>query len=677
MTSSTAGSATGPAGSYRPFLDGLRAVAVYLVVVFHAGADRFTGGFLGVDVFFVLSGFLVTQLLLRDLSATGTISFRRFYARRFRRLLPAAFVVLIITAMVFTAIASPVEVTDAQDGFRAAFLYAANWHFITQSSDYFGADLATNPVLHFWSLAVEEQFYLLWPLLLGGLYALTRRFGTRQTHTIRLVVAAGAIASVTWAWILKDTNPNRAYYGTDTRAYQLMAGAFLALTPGLFTRLARYTRPARHIAIAALAALIAIATSWIHLDPIERGIAATAITVTLLIALETANSGPLHQALSLEPVTYLGRISYGTYLWHWPVIIVMTRQFQLAPLTTVALTALIATALASLSYQLLEHPIRISPLLDRHRNTVITTGLTLSAISALLLIPTITNTPTTTTTPGNPNLTTTGFTPVPTGLDYNAIRAGLNALSTCYGEATRGCTIVEGTGPHILLMGDSHAGMLIPTFTTLAETNDLTLSVTVRGGCPWQRNLYHGPREVCEELKDDTYDRVIPALDPDIIILMNLGDGAIDGFVKYKDAGGRARQFGSPEYGELLDQTTADSLAALEAGERKIVILEPIPWGLVNQLMCLSEATVIEACRAVDLSDPSHFELLYRHLDEDSDRVWSVDLDRFVCPFLPICDPIVDRRVTRIDQTHLTSDFARSLAPAMTDYLKSNGILPA
>ena len=132
-------------GGYRPFLDGLRAVAVYLVVVFHAGAGGFVGGFVGVDVFFVLSGFLVTRLLVRDLVGSGRVGLGRFYARRFRRLLPAAFVVLVVSAVVFSALASPVEVAEAEGGFRAAFLYVTNWYFIAQSADYFGADLATSP----------------------------------------------------------------------------------------------------------------------------------------------------------------------------------------------------------------------------------------------------------------------------------------------------------------------------------------------------------------------------------------------------------------------------------------------------------------------------------------------------------------------------------------------------
>src|SRR5882762_4225045 len=207
------------AAAYRPHLDGLRAIAVYLVVLFHAGSQRFPGGYIGVDVFFVLSGYLVTQLLLRDLARTDSIRFGRFYSRRFRRLLPAAFVALTVTAVVYTAIASPAEVVATVGSFKAAFLYSTNWYFIHQSTGYFGADITTNPVLHFWSLAVEEQFYLLWPLALGGGFALTRRMDpARRMRVIRIAVAVGAVASAIWALSLRHSEPNRAYYGTDTRA---------------------------------------------------------------------------------------------------------------------------------------------------------------------------------------------------------------------------------------------------------------------------------------------------------------------------------------------------------------------------------------------------------------------------------------------------------------------------
>ena len=252
---------------YRPQLDGMRAVAVYLVVAFHAGISAFSGGFIGVDVFFVLSGYLVTQLLLRDFRAAGRIDFRRFYSRRFRRLLPAAFVALVVTAAVYTAVAAPADVHDAIGGFRSAFLYVANWHFISQSNDYFAANVNTNPVVHFWSLAVEEQFYLCWPLLLSGAYLVSRRAGERQWKVLRLIIAAGFVVSLVAALHLSTVNLSRAYYGTDTRAYELLAGALLAITPWVMRIARRRRRLVQASAPIALAALVGVATST---DPSRR-----------------------------------------------------------------------------------------------------------------------------------------------------------------------------------------------------------------------------------------------------------------------------------------------------------------------------------------------------------------------------------------------------------------------
>src|SRR5262249_44194126 len=159
----------------------------------HSGLGRFRGGFIGVDVFFVLSGFLVTKLLVRDLADYGRIRWKVFYSRRVRRILPAAFVTLLVTAIVYAVVASPLERFDAEGGFRAACFYVANWYFIHQATDYFAANINSNPVLHFWSLSVEEQFYLLWPLLLSGLYVASGWVGRRRWTALRLfVIAAGA-----------------------------------------------------------------------------------------------------------------------------------------------------------------------------------------------------------------------------------------------------------------------------------------------------------------------------------------------------------------------------------------------------------------------------------------------------------------------------------------------------
>jgi peptidoglycan/LPS O-acetylase OafA/YrhL len=670
---------------YRPYLDGLRAVAVYLVVLFHAGSGWFPGGFIGVDVFFVLSGFLVTRLLLRDVVGQGRVQFSRFYSRRFRRLLPAAFVTLIVTALVFTAVASPVEVVDSVGGFKAAFLYVTNWYFIHQAAGYFGANVSGNPVLHFWSLAVEEQFYLLWPLLLTGLFVVGRRFRSHQLTIVRWVVLVGACTSLLWAWSLRTSNPDRAYYGTDARAYQLLAGALLALSPALIAALARRARAARALALVALAGTVVTALSWSSYDPIERGTIITVVTVALIASLEAARTGAAARVLSTQTLVYLGQISYGTYLWHWPVIVVLTRTVHPTTTATIALTLLIATALASLSYQVLEHPIRASKILDRHRRTVIAIGLATSIAAAVILIPAITK-PDTTTTATAANLTT-GFTPVPAGLDFNAIEHDVPAFTNCYGKDPSACTLMHGTGPHLLLIGDSHAAMLTPMFRTIAQDHNLTLSVSDLGGCPWQRNLYASPLVVgsetvtvedCQRIKDDLYDRVIPALHPDVIVTMNMGYETEARVVHYLGPDRGPMPKSSPQYDAWLQQTTVDSLRQLRSGNTNVVLMEPIPFDITfDPTICLSGAKVLEQCRYTVPPGPSDLEKLYRQLDQQDEHVWSLDIDKLVCPYLPICDPIVNQLVVKFDATHLTRAFAKSIAPAVDDFLVNNGVIAA
>ena len=273
---------------YRPHLDGLRTVAVFLVVAFHAGLGLVAGGFIGVDIFFVLSGFLVTQILIRDIVAVGHVRRRQFYARRARRILPAAILTLIGTAIAYSIVASPVEMLNVLDAFRAAFFYVANWYFIRQSTNYFATDLNTNPVLHFWSLAVEEQFYLFWPVLLGALYVITARFGRRRWWALHAVVIAAGAASAIAALQLASTNLDRAYYGTDTRAYQLFAGAALALTPQLLRVRSRSPRLPQFVSAIALAGLIVLATSLLHVGPITRGVITAVLVVILLAAIENS-----------------------------------------------------------------------------------------------------------------------------------------------------------------------------------------------------------------------------------------------------------------------------------------------------------------------------------------------------------------------------------------------------
>jgi len=300
-------------------------------------------------------------------------------------------------------------------------------------------------VLHFWSLAVEEQFYLVWPLALGAMFLATRAWGhARQLQVIRAIVVVGALASAIWALSLRSSNPDRAYYGTDTRAYELLAGALIALVPSVISAATRFRRSTRVATLASVAAVVLLATSWVHLDAIERGVAITIVTVALIVSLEAAEGGIAQRALSTHAMTYLGKISYGTYLWHWIVILVIVTKFPLSTTATILLACLIATGLSALSFEILEHPVRRSARLEppqSHGHRDRTHG---ERVVGTRGDPKIVD-PAQASAPGLRGATTSGFTPVPANLDLATCEDGGAQFVDCLGKPATACTIVHGT----------------------------------------------------------------------------------------------------------------------------------------------------------------------------------------------------------------------------------------
>ena len=660
--------------AYRPHIDGLRTVAVYLVVAFHAGVSRLAGGFIGVDVFFVLSGYLVTQLLLRDLDQRGTIALGSFYARRARRLLPAAAVALVATALVVAVLGAPSGWADARDGVRAASLYVANWFFVARATDYFASDVAANPVLHYWSLSVEEQFYVLWPVLLLGLHRMLR--GSRRA--LQIVVIVGAVASLSAALSLSGTNLPRAYYGTDTRAYQLLAGALLALAPGI-TRRAHRLVGDRGLSVAAalgLGGLAVSATSFVSLGPVRRGVLATVITVVIIVAIDGAPRGLAARVLSLPPVTYLGRISYGTYLWHWPIIVVVAAQLDLSTPEVLVVGVVGATAMASLSYQVLEQPVLSWVWLDRRRALVIGTGLVSSLLVGLVAAPAILDRDPST---GRAVAAPSGQRRVTSGaeLDWKAARKDIAKPTTCTGQDPAKCVVVDGSGPTILLLGDSHAQMLVPTLSAAARRLDLKFAAATRPQCAWFVGLASAiAGEPCDNAKDDWYGPILDDLNPDIVVLAHqLFDDPRTPNILASSAGWA--KYGEPGYDQAIATHTDETIAALRRQGRSIVIVEPIPQPMPteNPLSCLADAGDPAACRYVSPSGPGPEERYDRSLDKVDNEVFSLDLDHLVCPYLPICDPVVGGQIVMRDQTHLTASFAASLGGSFADYLLAAGIV--
>jgi hypothetical protein len=245
---------------------------------------------------------------------------------------------------------------------------------------------------------------------------------------------------------------------------------------------------------------------------------------------------------------------------------------------------------------------------------------------------------------------------------------------------------VRGTGQRVLLIGDSHAAMLVPAFEEIAREDDLTLAVSVRGGCPWQRNLFPSPvtpsgtklsTSACRRQKDDLYTRVVPKFKPDIIIAMNLGheNPAEQPFL---GPAGIVVKNGTPASAAWLRTTTRESVTELRASGAKLMLIEPTPIAPASfdPLVCISKAKVVQECRYVaQYPQPDPLELYYRLLAKQDHGVFSADFDRLVCPFLPICDPIVNGQIVKLDATHLTPKFVKSLAPAIETYMKQVGLL--
>lgn len=357
-----------PAGEmgYLPGLDGVRALAVIGVLLYHADLTWVSGGFLGVDVFFVLSGFLITSLILEEFDRTGRINFKRFYLGRARRLLPALLLVLAVVS-----VGALLVWRDAIDQLRtdvvASALYVNNWAYIFTDQSYF--EFTGRPPLlkHLWSLAVEEQFYLIWPAVA---FLVVKRSGRAGVRWVALALAA---ASTIWMMVLSVRNgypeyadPSRAYFGTDSHAMGLLIGAALATfwRPG---RLRADLRPGARALITGVGILALATVMWFFLAVGEftpwlyrGGFLVLALVVALLIAMATHPASPLGGWMGAQPWRYIGQRSYGLYLWHWPIFMV-TRPSLDVPLDGVPLFLLrmaLTFGIAELSFRFLEMPIR-------------------------------------------------------------------------------------------------------------------------------------------------------------------------------------------------------------------------------------------------------------------------------------------------------------------------------
>ena len=361
-----------PRASRLSGLDGLRAIAVIGVLIFHAGVTHLTGGFLGVDLFFVISGFLITWLLIAERQRHGRIRLGRFYLRRARRLLPALVTMLVATT-IFMAIFFRGDLAEARGDIGAAGGYFSNWWYVLHHRSYFVAAGRQPPLQHLWSLAVEEQFYLVWPLLLIILLAVRVRL-----RWVFAVATVGAVASAWWMRTLAirgnvpfDTDSARLYYGTDTHASALLLGAAGAAVMAALAQ--RRSRTGREVSsattlladlagLAALAGVVWMMHSRTSVSPelFRRGFFVFAAIALVAVVTVSLPGSLLGAVLDVAPLRWVGTRSYGLYLWHWPVFVYSRPglDWQLFGWKAFAVRIGVTAALTELTYQLVERPIR-------------------------------------------------------------------------------------------------------------------------------------------------------------------------------------------------------------------------------------------------------------------------------------------------------------------------------
>ncbi|WP_161958471.1 acyltransferase family protein [Ornithinimicrobium cavernae] len=391
------GSGSTGGSPFRGDIEGLRAIAVLLVLVYHAGVAEVSGGFVGVDVFFVVSGFVITNQLVREVESTGRLSLWGFYGRRAKRLLPAAGLVLVTTSVVAWLMASRVQWQTIGGDIAAAAAYVVNWGFAARSVDYLAEDVQPSPVLHFWSLAVEEQFYLLWPVLILGLLALARLPWRRRTAAGDDEVSPGPVQgrlalgllvvlvlpSFLFSVLYTQQAPSEAFFITPTRLWELGLGALVALGAGVFESWGRFV--AGLVAWLGLGVLLSSAflvdatTAWPGYAALAPVLGTAAVIAGGFRARRWGPAG----LLGLRPFVWVGGLSYSLYLWHWPLLRFWEWEFG-TPSVWQGLVIVAASFLpAWLAYTFVETPVRHAPALSARPRYALSVGANCS-LAALL-----------------------------------------------------------------------------------------------------------------------------------------------------------------------------------------------------------------------------------------------------------------------------------------------------
>jgi peptidoglycan/LPS O-acetylase OafA/YrhL len=612
---------------FRPDVEGLRAIAVALVVLYHANVPGLTGGYVGVDVFFVISGFVITGLLLRERSATGRTSVLNFYARRCRRILPAATLVILATVVAaYVAIGVIIGTTTADDG-RWAAVFLANFHFAAVGTSYLTANRPPSPLQNFWSLAVEEQFYFVYPtlfLVIARTKAVRISLRTRLAVVLGLVIVGSYWLSVTQT----SSNPTSAYFSPFTRAWELALGALVAVS----TTWLKDDLPARTAALFTWCGLAAIAISAFVFDS-QTAYPGSLVAIPVVgAALVIAGGAPVPTGgaellLGRSPFRWLGRLSYSLYLWHWPILVIAAERVgkNVLPLGDNVVLLVIAVLVSMATYRLVENPIRHWRL---PATTSVVFGVSLALATVLFLSLLIGYQDSSATGPPKvvpaadassvirevaaaPRITTVPASVRAAQFGNSYREGGLYEPIFCQANFPQAseqiCPLGDKKSHHLMVIyGDSRALMWIPPFESIASADHWKLVVLGKFGCPAVPLTINGVAALNEPVGADTpcdewhvwATKWIDAHRPDLLIVSQFDD-----YGPPVAPGAQAPPFTDTQWEHGLEQL----FTSFTVPHMRMVLLGTIPSLLQPGPICLERhPNNVQACATpVSAAEPS------------------------------------------------------------------------
>jgi peptidoglycan/LPS O-acetylase OafA/YrhL len=644
----------------RQDIEGLRGIAILSVVFYHFDERLIPGGLTGVDIFFVISGFLITAILLREYGRTEGIDLAAFWARRARRILPAATLVLVVTSFAAIYLVSPLLLRQTGRDILASAIFGLNWRAAFRAVDYSAPGADASPVLHYWSLGVEEQFYLIWPILLLIVFVMAKRLRFDEIRSAAVVTAVLAIVSFGLCVQLTQANQPMAFFGTASRAWQLLTGAGLAFV--LARGLAPRSRIGTVLASIGMAAMFA---SFFIIDP-QSGfpgwIAALPVAGAAAVIYAGSGTGPaglIARGLTASPLRFIGRVSYVWYLWHWPVLFFGRSVWPNGGHLADAMLLAFSLALAVLTHYFFENPLRYLPLLTRSRALSLLAGAALVSLSALAAVPVSDKA-------RQLKLVLSSGREIPLA-EILADRSPayrtdchLSQTETVHQPCIFG---TPGVRPTIVLLGDSHAAHLFNPVELAARQNGVSFLMRSKSACPaieatvWN-DKYRRPYEECDIWRQDVL-KTIRDLRPEVVILSSA--------TFFEIVQGRDRLPVSL-HPDLYKSALRSLITAILDHAGRVIVVQDTPELPMEPLECVYRHPRDESKCAWPLPEVSSGERFLPEIDDLRPRAEILDLNPEICRN-GNCSAFRGNMAVFYDTSHLTASFSEQLAPLFSQVI--------